>query len=181
MGKNTWFEKELVNEYVLSNFSSNREFSYDVMIDGRKYTKHGTETATTFYARVYKILGPSVEPSKKYLLLVGMSKQNPIDFKTDKELAVETAAEKSITDPIISIWSAYPMDFEDVHKITEVYYNVLDHELIMTKAERLNKKYEDDNRFFDNPKNEDFYFSIYSTPTDNNLDLLVEKYTDYPV
>lgn len=177
-----WFEKKLVNEYVISNISDGRETSIDVMINGRKYTKYGKETATTYYARVYKILGPSVEPTKRFLLLIGMSRQNPIDFKTDKDLAIETAAENSVVNPIITMWSAYPAEKHNIKKFIEAYDDgMANHELIMTAAERAEYKTRKEYEYFDNDKNEDFAIKQEAryTRVDNNLDLLHEKYSWY--
>lgn len=182
--ENHWFEKKLINEYVVTNVSCNRETAFNVMIDGRKYTKYGKETATTYYARVYKILGPSVEPNKRYLLLIGVSRQNPLDFKTNKELAIETAAENSIVNPIITMWSAYPACKYNVKKFIDSYDDgMANHELIMTAAERAKYKSKKEMEYFDNKKNENFILrqEARNTNTDNNLDLLYEKYGWYEI
>lgn len=97
--------KELVHTYSFNNIYSNRAAQKESVIKGRTVIELGTKTATSFVGNLYRVFDRSVK-SFKYLLLVGVAKQNPDMFNPDyvitEEDAEEVAALNAILNPVLS-------------------------------------------------------------------------------
>lgn len=97
--------KELVRTYSFNNICSNRTSQKESVIKGRTVIELGTKTATSFVGNLYRVFDRSVK-SFKYLLLVGVAKQNPDMFNQDyvitEEDAEEVAALNAILNPVLS-------------------------------------------------------------------------------
>ena len=97
--------KELVHTYSFNNIYSNRAAQKESVIKGRTVIELGTKTATSFVGNLYRVFDRSVK-SFKYLLLVGVAKQNPDMFNQDfvitEEDAEEVAALNAILNPVLS-------------------------------------------------------------------------------
>lgn len=97
--------KELVHTYSFNNIYSNRAAQKELVIKGRTVIELGTKTATSFVGNLYRVFDRSVK-SFKYLLLVGVAKQNPDMFNPGyvitEEDAEEVAALNAILNPVLS-------------------------------------------------------------------------------
>ena len=96
--------KKLVDEFVVSDIHTDRSCEKETVLDnGRRAVMKGTYCASTFVGKLYKMNGPSENPLERYVLFVGVARQNPIDNRQDEDLAVEMAAENAMVNPIMTI------------------------------------------------------------------------------
>lgn len=136
--------KKLVDEFVVSDIHTDRYCEKEtVNEDGRRVVSLGTYCASTFYGKLYKMNGPSVKPTKRYLLLIGLSRQNPADIKQNEDLAIEMAAENAMTDPIMTIWLPEHISGTRFRYFVEPYLNSLPEKLVLTSKEAKKKKERD--------------------------------------
>ena len=145
-GKDFLF-KELVNTFVYTTATQNRDVCTDVSINGRRYTKYGTLQAVTFVGNLYKTgvkgegyLKKDGAPVKNiikdnYVLIIGMSKQHPCDTKVNKEIGYEIATTNALTNPIIVIEINGRFNYSRFRNIVEDYLNTIKLEFIKTKQE----------------------------------------------
>ncbi len=136
--------KKLVDEFVISDIHTNRYCEKETENEnGRRVISVGTRCATTVYGKLFKLGGPSNKPLKKYVLFVGISRQNPRDFKQDVELAIETAAENAMVDPVMTIYLPNKIDENRFSRIIDPYFHILPEKLVMTSKEAKKKNEED--------------------------------------
>lgn len=96
--------KKLVDEFVVSDINTDRSCEKETVLDnGRRVVMKGTYCASTFVGKLYKMNGPSENLLERYVLFVGVARQNPIDNRQDGDLAVEMAAENAMVNPIMTI------------------------------------------------------------------------------
>lgn len=136
----TMSTKKLVNVFYDSDINVDRS-CHKIITDsnGRKYAKYGISCALTFCGKLYKINGPT-NPSRRYLLLVGLAKQNPADIKTNKKLAYDTAAENAIVDPIMTMYLPEKITQKMFNEVVNPYYEVFPIEMVMKSKELKEKK-----------------------------------------
>ena len=147
---NKFLFKELVNTFVYTTATQNRDVYTDVSINGRHYRKYGTLQAVAFVGNLYKVGVPSegylnlngqktslkpVKNQEKTILVIGMSKQHPYDTKINKEVGYEIATENMLTDPCITIEVQGKFNYRRFKNIVEDYLNTMRLEFIKTKAE----------------------------------------------
>lgn len=136
--------KKLVDEFVVSDIHTDRYCEKETENEnGRRVITVGTRCSTTVFGKLYKLNGPSVNPLKKYVLFVGVSRQNPRDFKQDEELAVEMAAENAMVDPVMTMYLPCKIDERRFARMIDPYFYILPEKLVMTAKEAKKKKEED--------------------------------------
>lgn len=155
--------KKLVAEYTISDIHSNRECEKEtVNEDGRRVILLGKRCSATFGVKIYKLNGASANPLKRYVMFVGLSRQNPIDIKDDENLAEEIAHENAIVDPIMTVYLPKVLTLREVSDMISPILDNLPEKLVMTskqakaKKEELEKngyeewiKSSEDNQFWD--------------------------------
>ena len=136
--------KKLVDEFVVSDIHCDRSCEKEtVNEDGRRVITLGTYCASTFVGKLFKMNGPSVNPTKRYLLLIGLSRQNPTDIKQNEELAIEMAAENAIVDPIMTVWLPEHISGTRFKYFVDPYLNSLPEKLVLTSKQAKKKKEKD--------------------------------------
>jgi len=121
--------KELVNTFSYTTASQNRNVSTDVSINGRTYTKYGTLQAVTFVGNLYKI------NEYKNVLVIGMSRQHPNEFKINKEEGYEKAALNMLDNPIMMIEVHGKFTKRRFVNIVETYLSYMKLEFVKTRKE----------------------------------------------
>lgn len=124
-------DKTLVKSFQYSDVNEDRLRYKKVRINGRMYHKFGTLQSTTCVGNMFKV-GPN-----KYVLYVGMAKQNPGDSVIDKKLALEVADTKSYTDPSIIMEVSPSFDKKDFQHIISRYVDSTEVDFIKTREELL--------------------------------------------
>lgn len=137
----TLHNKVLVDEFVVSDANTDRYCEKEtVNEDGRTVISVGTRCASTFFGKLYKMNGSSVNSLERYVLFVGLSRQNPIDYKQDKELAEEMAAENAMTNPIMVVKLPEKITLNRFARFIDPYLHTLPEQLIMTAKQAKKKK-----------------------------------------
>lgn len=135
--------KRLVAEYTISDIHTNRECEKEtVNEDGRRVILLGKRCSATFGVKIYKLNGASANPLKRYVMFVGLSRQNPIDIKDDAELAEEIAHENAIVDPIMTIYLPKVLTLREVSDMVSPILDNLPEKLVMTSKQAKAKKEE---------------------------------------
>lgn len=135
--------KVLVDEFVVSDIHTDRYCEKETENeDGRTVITVGTRCASTFFGKLYKLNGPSVNSLERYVLFVGLSRQNPMDFKQDEELAIEMAAENAMVDPIMVVKLPNKISESRFARFVDPYLYTLPEKLVMTSKEAKKKKQE---------------------------------------
>ena len=102
MGQYNLSTKEWVRSYAFNDIYTNRNDEHRKVIKGRTTIELGTRIATSFVGNLYRVFDSSVE-SFKYLLLVGVARQNPdYDSPISVEEAEEVAAINSLLNPVLT-------------------------------------------------------------------------------
>ena len=102
MGQYNLSTKEWVRSYAFNDIYTNRNDERRKVIKGRTTIELGTRIATSFVGNLYRVFDSSVE-SFKYLLLVGVARQNPdYDSPISVEEAEEVAAINSLLNPVLT-------------------------------------------------------------------------------
>lgn len=135
--------KRLVAEYTISDIHTNRECEKEtVNEDVRRVILLGKRCSATFGVKIYKLNGASANPLKRYVMFVGLSRQNPIDIKDDAELAEEIAHENAIVDPIMTIYLPKVLTLREVSDMVSPILDNLPEKLVMTSKQAKAKKEE---------------------------------------
>ena len=87
--------------------------------------------------------GPSKNPLERYVLFIGVARQNPIDNRQDEDLAVEMAAENAIVNPIMTIKLPNAISGSDFARFVRPYLNVMPTKFILTSKQIKDKKESD--------------------------------------
>lgn len=134
--KNFDFEtKELVETLAYTTTTQNRRACTDVVIDGRKYTKHGTLQSVTIVGNIYK------DAFDNKIIMVGVSRQHPNDLKCNKELSYEVAQAHALFNPDMII--NYVPDNITIFNFQQMmswYVDMMDLKFIRTSEEIKNLK-----------------------------------------
>ena len=132
MNKETFTGKKFVESFSFStaNKEDLRNGVKEVVIDGRKHLRLGRYQAVTFIGYKYKC------ENGKTLLVVGLSKQNPIDLKENAAIAEEYAAQRVIEDPCIMMEVHPHFSNGDFVTLMYTYLKNVDVEFVKTRAER---------------------------------------------
>lgn len=102
MGQYNLSTKEWVRSYAFNDIYTNRNDERRKVIKGRTTIELGTRIATSFVGNLYRVYDSSVE-SFKYLLLVGVARQNPdFDSPITVEEAEEVAAMNAWLNPVLT-------------------------------------------------------------------------------
>lgn len=135
--------KKLVDEFVVSDIHTDRSCEKETVLDnGRRAVMKGTYCASTFYGKLYKLNGPSVNPLERYVLFVGISRQNPIDNRQNEDLAIEMAAENAMVNPIMTIKLPNAISGSDFARFVNPYLDTLPEKFILTSKEIKKRKNE---------------------------------------
>ena len=135
--------KKLVDEFVVSDIHTDRSCEKETVLDnGRRVIMLGTRCASTFVGKLYKMNGPSVNPLERYVLFVGVARQNPMDNKQDENLAEETAAENAMVNPIMTIKLPIAISGDDFVRFVNPYLDVMPTKFILTSKEIKKRKNE---------------------------------------
>lgn len=135
--------KRLIAEYTISDIHTDRECEKEtVNEDGRRVVLLGKRCSATFGVKIYKINGASANPLKRYVMFVGLSRQNPIDIKDDENLAEEIAHENAIVDPIMTVHLPKVLTEREVSDMIGPLLDSLPDKLVMTSKQAKAKKEE---------------------------------------
>ena len=136
--------KKLVDEFVVSDIHTDRSCEKETVLDnGRRAVMKGTYCASTFVGKLYKMNGPSENPLERYVLFVGVARQNPIDNRQDEDLAVEMAAENAIVNPIMTIKLPNAISESDFARFVSPYLDAMPTKFILTSKQIKDKKESD--------------------------------------
>ncbi len=136
--------KKLVDEFVVSDIHTDRSCEKETVLDnGRRAVMKGTYCASTFVGKLYKINGPSENPLERYVLFVGVARQNPIDNRQDEDLAVEMAAENAMVNPIMTIKLPNAISGTDFARFVSPYLDIMPTKFILTSKQIKDKKESD--------------------------------------
>lgn len=136
--------KKLVDEFVVSDIHTDRSCEKETVLDnGRRAVMKGTYCASTFVGKLYKMNGPSKNPLERYVLFVGVARQNPMDNRQDEDLAVEMAAENAMVNPIMTIKLPNAITGEDFARFVSPYLDTMPTKLILTSKQIKEKKESD--------------------------------------
>lgn len=136
--------KKLVDEFVVSDIHTDRSCEKETVLDnGRRAVMKGTYCASTFVGKLYKMNGPSKNPLERYVLFVGVARQNPMDNRQDEDLAVEMAAENAMVNPIMTIKLPNVITGEDFARFVSPYLDAMPIKLILTSKQIKEKKESD--------------------------------------
>ena len=100
----------------------------------------GTYCASTFVGKLYKMNSPSKNPLERYVLFIGVARQNPIDNRQDEDLAVEMAAENAIVNPIMTIKLPNAISVSDFARFVSPYLDTMPTKFILTSKQIRDKK-----------------------------------------
>lgn len=160
--------KKLVDEFVVSDIHTDRSCEKETVLDnGRRAVMKGTYCASTFVGKLYKMNGPSENPLERYVLFVGVARQNPIDNRQDEDLAVEMAAENAMVNPIMTIKLPNAISGTDFARFVSPYLDTMPTKFILTSKQIKDKKESD--------LYKDWYDLIKSREEAANLLLYTEK------
>lgn len=160
--------KKLVDEFVVSDIHTDRSCEKENVLDnGRRAVMKGTYCASTFVGKLYKMNGPSENPLERYVLFVGVARQNPIDNRQDEDLAVEMAAENAMVNPIMTIKLPTAISGDDFVRFVSPYLDVMPTKFILTSKQIKYKKESD--------LYKDWYSLIKPREEAANLLLYIEK------
>lgn len=136
--------KKLVDEFVVSDIHTDRSCEKETVLDnGRRAVMKGTYCASTFVGKLYKMNGPSENPLERYVLFVGVARQNPIDNRQDEDLAVEMAAENAMVNPIMTIKLPNAISGTDFARFVSPYLDAMPTKFILTSKQIRDKKESD--------------------------------------
>ena len=136
--------KRLVDEFVVSDIHNDRSCEKETVLDnGRRAVMKGTYCASTFVGKLYKINDPSENPLERYVLFVGVARQNPIDNRQDEDLAVEMAAENAMVNPIMTIKLPNAISVNDFARFVSPYLDAMPAKFILTSKQIKEKKERD--------------------------------------
>ena len=136
--------KKLVDEFVVSDIHTDRSCEKETVLDnGRRVVMKGTYCASTFVGKLYKMNGPSENPLERYVLFVGVARQNPMDNRQDEDLAVEMAAENAIVNPIMTIKLPNAISETDFARFVSPYLDAMPIKFILTSKQIKEKKERD--------------------------------------
>ena len=136
--------KKLVDEFVVSDIHTDRSCEKETVLDnGRRAVMKGTYCASTFVGKLYKMNGPSENPLERYVLFVGVARQNPMDNRQDEDLAVEMAAENAIVNPIMTIKLPNAISESDFARFVSPYLDTMPTKFILTSKQIKDKKESD--------------------------------------
>ena len=136
--------KKLVDEFVVSDIHTDRSCEKETVLDnGRRAVMKGTYCASTFVGKLYKMNGPSENPLERYVLFVGVARQNPIDNRQDEDLAVEMAAENAMVNPIMTIKLPNAISGTDFARFVSPYLDIMPTKFILTSKQIKDKKESD--------------------------------------
>lgn len=136
--------KKLVDEFFCSDIHTDRSCEKETVLDnGRRVVMKGTYCASTFVGKLYKMNGPSKNPLERYVLFVGVSRQNPMDNRQNEELAVEMAAENAIVNPIMTIKLPNAIHEDDFIRFVKPYLDTMPSKFILTSKQIKEKKESD--------------------------------------
>lgn len=136
--------KKLVDEFVVSDIHTDRSCEKETVLDnGRRAVMKGTYCASTFVGKLYKMNGPSKNPLERYVLFVGVARQNPIDNRQDEDLAVEMAAENAMVNPIMTIKLPKAINGDDFVRFVNPYLDTMPSKFILTSKQIKDKKESD--------------------------------------
>lgn len=160
--------KKLIDEFVVSDIHTDRSCEKETVLDnGRRAVMKGTYCASTFVGKLYKMNGPSENPLERYVLFVGVARQNPIDNRQDEDLAVEMAAENAMVNPIMTIKLPKAISGTDFARFVSPYLDSMPTKLILTSKQIKDKK--NSNLY------KDWYSLIKPREEEANLLLYMEK------
>lgn len=136
--------KKLVDEFVVSDIHNDRSCEKETVLDnGRRAVMKGTYCASTFVGKLYKMNSPSENPLERYVLFVGVARQNPIDNRQDEDLAVEMAAENAMVNPIMTIKLPNAISVNDFARFVSPYLDAMPTKFILTSKQIKEKKERD--------------------------------------
>jgi len=129
-----FLRKKFIGQYVYSNIDENRQCVKSVRINGRLYDKYGVDCATTFAALVYKVPVCGVKQFK-YVILIGMARQNPCDNVLDKKIGAEIALENAWSNPVMSVQYSDNVTEKTIYELISSYSVGLPIQFVKTRQE----------------------------------------------
>lgn len=102
---------------------------------GREYIKTGKFCIQTLVGNIYKTFDTKTNATR-YILLVGLSKQNPSDLIHNKKVAIETAQEYACTEPVMTILLDHCPGFHEFRDYAIPYLKMAKQKFVMTAQEK---------------------------------------------
>lgn len=128
--------KELVRTYYYDDIHTNRSSERRSVIKGRTVIELGTRTAASFVGNLYRVFDSSVN-NFKYLLLVGVARQNP---EYDSAISVEEAAEAAALNaqicPVLTYIVEEPFNEDYFYDLCIVMTEIMPTKFILTDEEK---------------------------------------------
>lgn len=129
-----FLRKECVKTFSFTTANKNRSQMTETVINGRKYLKMGDAQAVTVVGNMYKIFNN--ETGKlEYWLYAGMSKQNPVDRKNDKEIGYEEAQINALNNPFWTMKVTKEFGERTFRYMMTSYINNLKLDYVLTNEE----------------------------------------------
>ena len=153
-----WLDKELINIFYYSDVNEDRRTTKSVRINGRLYDKHGVDCAISAVALYYKVYDPSIN-HYKYVILIGIARQNPYDTNIDEETGFELATENAMINPVVTIEYNDNVKDDVIYSLIGSYVCGLPVQFVKTKTEieSEGKNVKDYNRGIDNSYYDKYY------------------------
>ena len=129
-----FLRKECVKTFSFTTANKNRNQMTETIINGRKYLKMGEAQAVTIVGNVYKIYNEEAH-RYEYWLYAGMSKQNPIDIKNDKEIGYEEAQLNALNNPFWTMKVTKEFGERTFRYMMTAYVNNLHLDYVLTPDE----------------------------------------------
>lgn len=128
--------KELVMSYSYNDIHTDRRAERTSVVKGRTVIELGTRTATSFVGNLYRVFDSSVK-SFKYLLLVGVARQNPLyDQPISETEAEELAAVNAQIKPIMTLVVDEVFDEDYFIDLCIVLTEIMPTKFILTDEEK---------------------------------------------
>lgn len=110
--------KELVRSFFYTNVRLDRDFTKEVELNGRLYTKYCQDTSTFLTGHLYKLNNGN---DGSYLLLVGRQRQLPNDLNQDTSKLEELSSTNSFSHPSIMVELDHEISYDEFCALAEWY------------------------------------------------------------
>lgn len=102
---------------------------------GRTYIKTGKFCIQTMVGNIYKTEDVRTKETR-YILQIGITKQNPSDLVHDKKVAAEYGQEQAVSEPVMTILLDHQPDFYEFRDYTHPYMANNKQKFVMTVEEK---------------------------------------------
>lgn len=107
----------------------------EVKSQGRTFIKTGKFCVQTMVGNIYKAEDERTKQTR-YILQIGISKQNPADLIHDKKVAIEFGQEQAMTEPVMTILLDHQPGFYEFREYARTYLVCNKQKFVMTAEEK---------------------------------------------